>query len=121
MLQVDVLKPDGAEVSYSKLFAPGSLFSITPCTREFCQRWSAEAERYQAKPIPYIEPQRQLGDGDPTRANDFFEWCQVNGFEDVDDPDCVRDPDRLQEALEAYTKRHEREVDDEDDQASAPR
>lgn len=70
MLQVDVLKPDGTGAWYSKLYAPSSLFSITPCTEEYCLKWSKEAARYNATPIPYIEAQRQLPEGSAPRTID---------------------------------------------------
>lgn len=65
MLQVDVYKPDGSCAWYSKLYSPSSIFSITPCTEEYCLKWSKEAERYNATPIPYIESQRQLPEPSP--------------------------------------------------------
>lgn len=73
MLQVDVLKPDGSATWYSKLYAPGSLFSITPCSQDFCQTWSKQAERFNATPIPYIEAQRQLPPPDDDDDDDDSE------------------------------------------------
>ena len=61
MLQVDVLKPDGSEPAYSKLYSPSSVFSITPVTREYCARWSKQAQAYDFAPVPYIaEPPQRL-------------------------------------------------------------
>lgn len=112
MLQVDVLKPDGSGSWYSKLYAPGSLFSITPCSEEFCKSWSKESEKYGAKPIPYIEAQRQLpAPTDPTRLDDFFDFCVSNG---LPHPEEMSHED-LRDALKLYASRNERRSDDEED------
>lgn len=72
MLQVDVLKPDGAGVSYSKLYSPSSIFSISPVTEDYCRAWSKQASAYDFKPVPFLDGTRQLtnGTGEPDDRND---------------------------------------------------
>ena len=65
LLQVDVLKPDSSATAFSKLFNPASIFSITPVDQAWCQRWSAQASNFDFKPVPYIEPARQLAGPEP--------------------------------------------------------
>lgn len=60
MLQVDVLKADGSGTAYSKMYSPASLFSITPVTRDYCLRWSTEAEKYSHTPVPWSPPAAQI-------------------------------------------------------------
>jgi len=67
MLQVDVLKPDGSGPAYSKLYSPSSIFSITPVDRDYCARWSKQAQDYDFKPVPYLAPPStplQIEDGE---------------------------------------------------------
>ncbi len=65
MLQVDVAKPDGTGVAFSKLYSPASIFSITPVTEDWCKRWSAQASAFDIRPVPYLpEPQPELESGD---------------------------------------------------------
>lgn len=112
MLQVDVLKPDGSGPWYSKLYAPASLFSITPCSEEFCQKWSKESEKYDAKPVPYIEAQRQLpAPSDPSKTDDFLDFCKNNGLPPWEEMSY----EEVQDALKLYASRHERENDDEEE------
>lgn len=71
LLQVDVLKPDGSGVAYSKFYSPASLFSITPVTEEYCRKWSKQAAAYSFKPVPFVDEadQRRLLVGTGTGAS----------------------------------------------------
>lgn len=122
MLRVDVLKADAPSpvlvpappahagvFAYSKMFSPASLFSITPVDYKYCLAWSKERERYDAAPVPYIQPApeaKQLTSGVP---DDFFQFCEQCGFEDVASAGVDTPAKRLKEALEAYGCRNERE------------
>ena len=107
MLQVDVLKADNSGVAFSKMFSPASLFSITPVTREYCLGYALQRERFEAAPVPYIAPpSRQITSGEP---DDFFEWCAARGYHDIAEHQSEALPGRLQEALELYSLRHDRD------------
>lgn len=113
MLQVNVLKADDTGFAYSKMFSPASLFSITPVDRAYCLAYAKERERYDISPVPFIQPAKQLTNGEP---EDFFEWCAVHGFQDVADDRHNADSDRLAEALELYSTRKDRDTDKHDEE-----
>lgn len=63
--------------------------------------------------IPYIEAQRQLpAPTDPTRSDDFFDFCVSNGL--PDDPEEMSH-EELKDALKLYASRNERRSDDAED------
>lgn len=85
MLQVDVLKPDGSAVAFSKLYSPASIFSITPVTEDWCRRWSQQASRFDFRPVPYMQeaaPAPQLAEGATEGAT---EGDQGTEFSDYDE------------------------------------
>lgn len=75
MLQVDVLKAADGTTAYTKLYSPSSIFSITPVNEDYCRKWSAQAARYDFKPVPYVhgeesaQVQRLLSD--PPRGVEY--------------------------------------------------
>lgn len=62
-IRIDVPECDGAP-AFTKLFGPGAIYSITPCTEELAHK----AARYcRAEPVTvYIPPERHLPAAGPT-------------------------------------------------------
>lgn len=114
MLQVQVMKPDGSGVAYSKMYSPASLFSITPVDQAYCVKWSKTASEYGFKPVPWLPSDEPKQLPAPARSEDFFVWCAESGFPQVAECRQEASAETLREALEAYDKRHDQDDDDDE-------
>jgi hypothetical protein len=83
MLQVDVPKPDEG-FSFSKLYNPSSIFSISPTTEEWCRKFVKARVEYPV--LPYIPESRQLTKHEPELDESFdrFIHDESDSFEDED-------------------------------------
>ena len=86
MLQVDVLKPEGAGIAFSKLFSPSSIFSITPVSEDYCAKWSKESVAYDYTPVPYLAPtQPRLAVGSASESDpDYDDDDDREDYESLD-------------------------------------